>query len=717
MATFAGGAIYKKHGDGNLTITDSSFKTLSKYLHGKHFQGGEILYSQGSLNMSGNIIKSMDNYNEYNSLIIHMGKQETIEVNDINVTCSIGKDITATIPKQLIDLGDVIIAFTIKCSACSPHQYSLLKGDMGPKLDHQLHIQCYDCPSGGKCTNGQIKATDNFWGYRRKSNYNEIHFAACPYGYCCIERQCETYNSCGNGRHDTLCGRCKPGLVENVFTHACLKSEDCYHPWFWCIISITGVLYVLFFVYQKETANRVVDTLVPKRILKSIKDILYDGIKHISDKIFKPSSVGHDNSSESTEYEVMQIDHLDPREENESFFPGLLKIVFFFYQTNLLLMVYSGEKLHNFSHFLKEMVTTLFNLRPEGLFFQKITWCPFYGLKPVHKLVFKTSFVFYMLTVISFLAIICKIFRLVKADYDTNAFYSRLNCAILRVLLISYSTVTTSCFSLVSCVELGSLGKVLHIDGTIKCFSWWQYIVIAIICIWIALYPVAIYASSSLLYNNQLTKGKFLLSVLLPLPTILYWTFIKIRLRKDNADRVEDALLDQNTREMLNVLEGPFRKYHRTSKSNNYKLPWEAVLIARRLILIIMRTFINNVLLRLYLMQVSMILFGFHHIYVQPYSTKVLNNIETLSLLMLTVISIVNTLPGYIYMNPLLVSSNAQHLLITLRKVETALLLILPFVVGSCLCAIVAIRILQFLYWMFKICTRVIRFCFKRKQL
>ena len=168
---------------------------------------------------------------------------------------------------------------------------------------------------------------------------------------------------------------------------------------------------------------------------------------------------------------------------------------------------------------------------------------------------------------------------------------------------------------------------------------------------------------------------------------------------------------------MLNVLEGPFRKYHGTSKNNNYKLPWEAVLIARRLILIIMRTFINNVLLRQYLMQVSMILFAFHHIYVQPYSTKVLNNIETLSLLMLTVICIINTLPGYIYMNPLLVSSNAQHLLITLRKVETALLLIVPFVVGSCLCVIVAIRILQFLYWMFKICTRVIRFCFKKKQL
>ena len=367
MAKIAGGAICKNRIAGNLSITDSSFKTVSKYFHGKHYLGGDILYSQGRLSMRRIRIRSMDHFNEGNSLIIHMSEQGTIEVNDINITCSMGKDIIAPIPKQLIDLGDKIIAFTaftVKCSACSPHQYSLLEGKIGPKLNQQSHIHCNDCPTGGNCKNGQIKAADNFWGFRKKSNYNEIHFVACPYGYCCIERQCETYSSCGNGRHDTLCGRCKPGLVENIFTNACLKSEDCYHPWFWYLMSITGILYVLFFVYQKETANFVVAILVPRRILKSIKHILFDGIKNIFDKTFEPSSAGHDISSDPTEYEVMQIDNQDPKDESESFFPGLLKIVFFFYQTNLLLKVYSGEKSHNFSHFLEEMVTTLFNLRP-----------------------------------------------------------------------------------------------------------------------------------------------------------------------------------------------------------------------------------------------------------------------------------------------------------------------------------------------------------------
>ena len=719
VAMVAGGAICKQD-QGNLSITDSSFDTYSPYSKQKKYFGGEIIYNFGELAMRRIRIRSIDNFSEENSLIVQISRQESIKVNDINITCSTGKDISAVVPEELSVLNDAVVALNVKCSACPPQHYSVQKGKLGPKLKHQIHIHCYNCPFGGNCLNGQIKAAENFWGFTKKSNNLEIRFAACPYGYCCIKVQCKRYNSCGNERHGTLCGRCKPNLVENIFTPACLKPKDCYHPWFWCIIGMAGVLYVLFLVYQNETVNFVVAILVPGHILKSIKHVLFYTLKNVINKIFKSSSsidpVTDDISPESIEYEAMQIELKDPMEEGESFFPGLLKIVFFFYQTNILFKVHSGEKSHKFINFLEEAVTALFNVRAEGLFFQNISWCPFYGLKPLHKLLFKTSFVFYMLIVISVSVFICKISRLVKPNYDTKAFYSRLNCGILRILLISYNTVTVSCFTLVSCVELGSFGKVLYIDGTIKCFIWWQYLVIAIICIWIAIYPAGIYASSSLFHNNQLTKGKYLLSILLPLPTVLYWAFIKIRLQNNNADRVDDAPLDPNTREMLNVLEGPFRKFHGTSKSNNYKLPWEAVLILRRLILIITRTFINDVFLRLFLMQVSMILFVVHHIHVQPYSIKVLNNIETVSLLMLTVICIVNTVPGYIYMNPLFVSSYIQHLLIPLRKVETVLLLIVPFIVGLCICALVVIRILQFLYLMFKICARVICFCFKRKQ-
>ena len=120
---------------------------------------------------------------------------------------------------------------------------------------------------------------------------------------------------------------------------------------------MAGVSYVLFFVYQKEMVNFVVAILVPGHILKSIKHILFYGLKNT---IFKSSSsidpVTDDVSPESIEYEAMQIELEDPMEESESFFPGLLKIVFFFYysrytvgKNHINLSIFSKKQLQHYS--------------------------------------------------------------------------------------------------------------------------------------------------------------------------------------------------------------------------------------------------------------------------------------------------------------------------------------------------------------------------------
>ena len=125
-------------------------------------------------------------------------------------------------------------------------------------------------------------------------------------------------------------------------------------------MDIVGVLYALFFVYEKETANLVVATLVPRHILKSIRHVLLDGIKNTYHNIFKRNLLidpDTDNiSSESIKYETMQIKIQEPPEKSESFFPGTLKIVFFFYQTSVLFKVYSVGKSHEFIHFLEEVI-------------------------------------------------------------------------------------------------------------------------------------------------------------------------------------------------------------------------------------------------------------------------------------------------------------------------------------------------------------------------
>ena len=60
--------------------------------------------------------------------------------------------------------------------------------------------------------------------------------------------------------------------------------------------------------------------------------------------------------------------------------------------------------------------------------------------------------------------------------------------------------------------------------------------------------------------------------------------------------------LSESAQEMLNLLEGPFRSFHRTESNSICRLSWESTLIARRFVLILIKTFVSDTLIRLYLM-------------------------------------------------------------------------------------------------------------------
>ena len=130
---FAGGAICKQS-QGILSITGSSFHTLSPYLFNKNYLGGEVIYTTGELTMRRIRIRSIDDFSKENSLIVHMSRREIIKVNDINITCSTGKDISAVVPEELYVVSHAVIAFNVKCFACPSEHYSVQKGKLGPKL-------------------------------------------------------------------------------------------------------------------------------------------------------------------------------------------------------------------------------------------------------------------------------------------------------------------------------------------------------------------------------------------------------------------------------------------------------------------------------------------------------------------------------------------------------------------------------------------------------
>ena len=339
------------------------------------------------------------------------------------------------------------------------------------------------------------------------------------------------------------------------------------------------------------------------------------------------------------------------KDSEENIFPALLKIIIFFYQVNILFKIYSGSKSHGFAHVLEEIVSTLFNLQINGAFTQELFWCPFHNLKPVTKILLKGSFTVYLFLLICLAYVLSrtrKLFHSTIAGLND----SRLICCTVRLIFISYAGITASFFSLLSCVHLGHLGKVLFVDGSIRCYKWWQVLVICVICCWTIPFPAIISTTSQFLHKNMLSIKQFLICLLFPLPAIMYWLYD--RFKNDWKKFEHTEMPNQVEQDVLQITEGPFRKLNvNTNEDNAYRLPWETVLIGRRLVLIVIKTFVINTFHQLCLMLFLMNLFMVHHIYAKPFSNNSLNKTETISLSMLSIICFLNLIPAYNYSYPI----------------------------------------------------------------
>ena len=736
-ATVRGGAI--AHYGGILVVKNTSFDTYA----GKHdtlYVGGDMIYSNSEVILQDVLINDLDNFSEQNSMIISAELQAN---NNTKIKCFKGKSIKVygSFDK---DIG--LTMTTTFCSACPSNMYSLSSGNLtfnnADKSGYQVApFQCFGCPFSGICDKGRIRPENNFWGYL--DDNNEVNFLICPFGYCCSGSICKDYNSCQTGREGPLCGSCGKSLTENILTPDCLDPIKCRHPWFWLVFGFAGFVYFLTFMYLKEISTFVTTILLPKG-LTCKRGMIPDNQTPLLKSSYENDNVKESQPDKISELEKQSSADVKANGKPESvlktncqsgvLFPGFLMIVINFYQTCVLYKVYiKSPESHSFLQITEEMLATLFNLRTDGLFYDDLSWCPFEGINAVSKVFFKMSFILYVISLAILAGVVSKICKLyqkgshyseLQGSQSKSVIHRALPCS-LRLILIGHATITSGLFSLVSCTPLQPPEKVLFIDGSIQCYRWWQYFVIAIIAFWVVSFPFAICTSSWLLHRKKMSSSTFVCFLTFPLGVIVYWIYdrlldwrkSKTQLKHDLLfkDKSENGASQQGTtaEELLNVLEGPFR----ISETNQFKLPWQFVLIGRRLVLIMIKTFLTNIVVRLYVMLLCSVIFLVHHVKVQPFSSILLNYVETVSLLMLTVICGVNTLPAYNYMFPTLVSPLSERIQGGFTDIETGLTLVFPSVFGLCLTVLLCIRIFHFIMWLCSAFVWLIRSCKKRKSL
>ena len=266
--------------------------------------------------------------------------------------------------------------------------------------------------------------------------------------------------------------------------------------------------------------------------------------------------------------------------------------------------------------------------------------CPFPGLTVVTKELFSVFGVF---------AVVLFVFLI----YGARHLWAHLRqsqhpslaphlAAATEVVLLGYATLATSAFKLLTVARVGT-GKELRLffDGNIVFFTWWQYVLLALVIVYVIPFVGLLFWGASWLNEKCITAREFLLATVVPLPFLLYWAIWR-RKRDCSANSHENPQESEECVGVVKVLYGPFRA-PTGEHAQGGTLYWESILIGRRLILVILYAFINNASLRLLMLTMVCVFAAVHHIMCNPYKDNKANKLETVSLITLIIFGLFNT--------------------------------------------------------------------------
>ena len=599
------GHVHSAYGTGRVEFEHCSFlKTMESATisDGSQFDKGVFLYSEsgGPLIFKNTSMTSLK-FNRSSYPIVDISSGGFVHMDEKSgMKCNKGEALLlengthfqyTEKNKRICVLNVTVLKYS--CKPCHPGYYSLQKG-VSEGLLVASRAECHPCPFGAICIERNIVAKPNFWGYVAPDNPSMLKLIACPENYCPLTSSID-YSSCQGNRNGTLCGRCADGFTETLLSTKCRRSAKCndYSVWVVTIfLTITLAIYLL----------------IKPPILRTLgNQILW----------FKKSD----------EYQPGEGSNInDDGEHSES---GFSKITFYFYQAAETLIVGSVEELVGkipFIHF----VISVYNFHVQSI--NQGLGCPFAGLTAVTKELFLSGTVFLTMANLVPIYVVHRVVYMIMGKGKPSLI--RYMAVVMEVLLLGYERLAETALKLMHCVSIGS-GKWLFIDANVPCMQWWQYLLLAYIVIFLVPFIVVLYWGSFKLYRSSITAGEFVAASMIPLPFLIYW-LVKGKLKRRGQESSGQQVLNTD---VSIILHGPFRP---PTDIDNGTLYWESVLIGRRLVLLAFGAFITDVMLRMVFLSAACLLITLHHVLKNPYRHPMANNAETLSLVTLSLIAIIN---------------------------------------------------------------------------
>ena len=657
FAAAQGGFLYADYGVKNVVIQDSVLNQTITELKRLKFSYKDASFIRGLSLEALKIFNTTMEATPYDSngvllLVTNVTVKDFGKDNSTSLKCPTGSKMEV-LNYSLGSSKNSPSSWRFSCSACGGNSYSLQRGRTTGS--HVVPgFQCLPCPFGANCSQNIIAKPD-FWGFKERITPPTLKFTMCPVGYCSPPNKTDfpKYNGCQGYRSGKLCGHCSDVYSETIYSATCRPSNECNDYWFWP----AALVYVSFMAFYL-TFNPFITPWIMRQI-----------------KWFKTN---------------------DTADEERNSDRGFVKIVFYFYQAADLLLA-SNTSLRFVEGKLMDVLVGVFNFR-QSFSSNNGLICPFSGLTVVTKQLFSASYVFGTSLMICVFYYLHKgVQRCRKKEAPS---FSPYMAGILQTMLLGYKTLASVSFSLLQCVPIGS-EKRLFLDGNVVCFQLWQYILIAFVVAFVMPFVFVLLWGCYKLHNGSLSVAKFLLACCFPFPFLLYWLFLFLLCVKRNAAQTDTATRQMSKRSVETTLFGCFKK---PANGGILSLGWESVMIGRRLILILLKTFVNDPMPRLLIMSFLCVLFLQHHSMTQPFRDVTANRVETISLLSLVLLGMVNMFFASFGSLAVPLTDHFKFWWRFCEVVETVILCAVPAIISIFVIGAVLSLVIRFLFACFRWC-------------
>ncbi len=271
--------------------------------------------------------------------------------------------------------------------------------------------------------------------------------------------------------------------------------------------------------------------------------------------------------------------------------------------------------------------------------------CPIVGLTTVGKYLYNLFFLLgiyvswagvFIVTIIT-VAIMHKVGCIESRAKKFDSFKLKLVGGLIEIIKYTYAGFCGIIFSSLVCAQIANK-YVWWYDGTNVCLENWQIVIVIFAVFYAVPFPSALALGMKLLRQNKISPMSFVCCCLFPLVALVVM-LISIRINKDSKTEEEaDLSLSDASETIISVLQGPYRE-----DEKHLTLYWEAMVSVRRL-LITGLTLVPNASIRMITVTVLSIIFQIQHIYMSPFQAPRSNDVETLSMTLLVLASVINLL-------------------------------------------------------------------------